>query len=83
MKTENIEDLPKALRALANIVETDIKRMGSSSNSIGIFGEIDGVVGDFDYEVNGTRVVCNPRGYQRHSGNPENMDFNSSLIVEI
>ena len=52
VKTDNIEDLPNALRALANIVETDIKRMGSSANSIGIFGEIDGVVGDFDYEVN-------------------------------
>ena len=52
VKTDNIEDLPKALRALANIVETDIKRMGSSANSIGIFGEIDGVVGDFDYEIN-------------------------------
>ena len=56
VKTDNIEDLPNALRALANIVETDIKRMGSSANSIGIFGEIDGVVGDFDYEVNGSHL---------------------------
>lgn len=51
VKTDNIEDLPKALRALANIVETDIKRMGRDANSIGIFGDIDGVVGDFDYEI--------------------------------
>lgn len=36
-----------------------------------------------DYEVNGTRVICNPRGYQLYTGNPENMDFNPSLIVEI
>lgn len=56
VKTDNIEDLPKALRALANIVETDIKRMGSSANSIGIFGNIDGVVGDFDYEINGSNL---------------------------
>lgn len=51
VKTDDIKDLPKALRALADIVETDIKRMGSSANSIGIFGRIDGVVGDFDYQV--------------------------------
>ena len=37
----------------------------------------------FDYEANGTRVVCNPRGYQRYSGNPENMDFDPTLIVEV
>ncbi|MBC7750767.1 MAG: metallophosphoesterase [Candidatus Saccharibacteria bacterium] len=36
-----------------------------------------------DYEVKSTRVICNPRGYQLHTGNPENMDFNPSLIVEI
>lgn len=37
----------------------------------------------FDYEANGTRVVCNPRGYQRYSGNPENMDFDPALILEV
>lgn len=37
----------------------------------------------FDYMVNGTRVLCNPRGCQLNNGNAENMDFNPSLIVEI
>lgn len=36
----------------------------------------------FDYQVNGTRVVCNPRGYVR-SGRAENPEFNPSLLVTI
>lgn len=36
-----------------------------------------------DYEVNGTRVICNPRGYLRQSGRNENPDFNPGLVVEI
>lgn len=35
-----------------------------------------------DYEVNGTRVICNPRGYVLYSGN-ENFDFNPSLLIEV
>lgn len=37
----------------------------------------------FDYEVKGTRVICNPRGYQLSTGNSENLDFNPTIIVEI
>lgn len=37
----------------------------------------------FDYEVNGTRVVCNPRGYPLAGGGNENADFDPGLIVEI
>lgn len=36
----------------------------------------------FDYAVNGTRVVCNPRGYARNGVN-ENARFDPSLIVEV
>jgi len=36
-----------------------------------------------DYGVNGTRVICNPRGYQAYSRGPENPNFNPSLIVEV
>lgn len=36
-----------------------------------------------DYELNGTRVVCNPRGYCRYNSNQENFDFNPSFVVEI
>lgn len=36
----------------------------------------------FDYQVAGTRVICNPRGYARDGVN-ENADFNPELIVEL
>jgi predicted phosphodiesterase len=36
-----------------------------------------------DYEVMGTRVVCNPRGYVTFNSGPENFDFNPALVVEI
>ena len=36
----------------------------------------------FDYERNGTRVVCNPRGYAKDGVN-ENPLFDANLIVEI
>ncbi|WP_322106423.1 metallophosphoesterase [Paraburkholderia sp. J41] len=38
----------------------------------------------FDYAVNGTRVVCNPRGYRdRRTGAPENPAFAWDKVVEI
>jgi predicted phosphodiesterase len=36
----------------------------------------------FDYHVKGTRVVCNPRGYQRDGAN-ENAAFDPELVVEV
>ena len=36
----------------------------------------------FDYRVNGTRVVCNPRGYARDGVN-ENPAFDPNFIVEV
>ena len=36
----------------------------------------------FDHLVNGTRVVCNPRGYARGGVN-ENPAFDASFIVEV
>jgi predicted phosphodiesterase len=36
----------------------------------------------FDYEVNGTRVVCNPRGYSRDGVN-ENPAFDPDFVVEV
>ncbi len=36
----------------------------------------------FDYQVEGTRVVCNPRGYAKEGVN-ENPAFNPGLVVEI
>jgi Icc-related predicted phosphoesterase len=34
----------------------------------------------FDYEINGSRVVCNPRGYAPNASTPE---FRPDFIVEI
>ncbi|AMO23752.1 metallophosphoesterase [Ramlibacter solisilvae] len=36
----------------------------------------------FDYRVNGTRVLCNPRGYAREGVN-ENASFDPGLTVEV
>ena len=35
-----------------------------------------------DYELNGTRVICNPRGYSS-SDDYENMAFNASMVIEV
>jgi Icc-related predicted phosphoesterase len=36
----------------------------------------------FDYVLNGTRVVCNPRGYAK-DGISENPRFDANFLVEI
>jgi calcineurin-like phosphoesterase family protein len=36
----------------------------------------------FDYQVHGTRVVCNPRGYVR-DGVLENENFNPVFTVDV
>ncbi|MFM2088774.1 MAG: hypothetical protein RLZZ237_3643 [Pseudomonadota bacterium] len=36
-----------------------------------------------DYRIGGCRVVCNPCGYKRPDGTPENEQFNPGLIVEL
>lgn len=38
---------------------------------------------NLDYNVNGTRVVTNPRGYPDKHGGVENTKFNPAFIVEI
>lgn len=42
----------------------------------------------FDYELDGTRVLCNPRGYpegypMRKTGLFENVDFDPNFVVEV
>lgn len=37
---------------------------------------------NLDYETNGTRVICNPRGYVT-SRSAENSKFNPSLVIEL
>ncbi len=36
-----------------------------------------------DYKLNGTRVICNPRGYALFEYDPENMDFDPGLVIEV
>ncbi len=36
----------------------------------------------FDYDLGGTRVVCNPRGYAKDGVN-ENPRFDAGLVVEV
>lgn len=37
----------------------------------------------FDYRVGRCRVVCNPRGYPRRNGAPENPRFDPNLVLEV
>ena len=37
---------------------------------------------NIDYQANGTRVICNPRGYVTYRG-AENFNFDPKLVVEI
>lgn len=37
----------------------------------------------FDYQVDGCRVVCNPRGYLNWHGEFENTNFDPRLVVEV
>lgn len=37
---------------------------------------------NLDYEVNGTRVICNPRGYVTYQGQ-ENFNFKPGLVVKL
>ena len=36
----------------------------------------------FDYRVNGTRILCNPRGYSK-DGVVENAQFDAGLVIEV
>jgi len=37
----------------------------------------------FDYRVEGCRVVCNPLGYLKRNGAPENSRFDANFVVDI
>lgn len=58
-----------------------------ASNLDHLFGKMDLWVhghthDNFDYVANGTRVICNPRGYVTYRGQ-ENFDFDPKLVVEV
>lgn len=37
----------------------------------------------FDYKLEDTRVICNPRGYYSESGNYLNLDYNEELLINV
>lgn len=56
INTNTVEDIPNALRDLADIVEKDITVMGYRANGIGMFGAPDTISGDFDYQIQQTSL---------------------------
>ncbi|HEY9209974.1 MAG TPA: metallophosphoesterase [Methylotenera sp.] len=59
-----------------------------ASNLDHLFGKMDlwihGHTHDsLDYVKNGTKVICNPRGYSQYEGDVENYSFDPKLVIEI
>lgn len=59
-----------------------------ASNLDHLFGKMDlwihGHTHDsLDYVKNGTRVICNPRGYSRYEQDVENLGFDPKLVIEV
>lgn len=78
--------LPSALSVADRFIEEPLSAC-FASNLYYLFGQMDlwihGHTHDtFDYSRNGTRVVCNPRGYVTRNGG-ENNEFDPALIVEV
>lgn len=59
---------------------SDLEHLLSEKISLWVHGHMHD---SSDYVLNGTRVVCNPRGYTRRKGKQENVEFNDALIIEI
>jgi len=76
-----------SIQSVADRYKNDILSACFASNLDGLLGYselwIHGHTHDsFDYIANGTRVICNPRGYV-HKGKQENLRFNPELVIEI
>ncbi len=73
-------------KSVAERFDGDLLSACFASNLDHLFGKMDlwihGHTHDnFDYVANGTRVICNPRGYVKYAS-AENSDFNSKLVIE-
>jgi len=76
-----------SMQSVADRFKNDLLSACFASNLDGMFGFCDlwihGHTHDcMDYTSNGTRVVCNPRGYVTSRGS-ENKKFNPELVIEI
>ena len=77
-----------SMQSVSDKYKTSILSACFASNLDSLFGRgalwIHGHTHDsFDYEQNGTRVLCNPRGYSRYGHDQENNEFNPVLVVEL
>jgi len=57
VNTDNISDIPTALRLLADIVEKNISIQGDRANSIGHSFTDEVIVYDFDYQIQNTNMT--------------------------
>lgn len=79
--------LPSA-ESVATRYKDDLLSACFSSNLDHLFGKMDlwihGHTHDsLDYVKNGTRIVCNPRGYSRYEKDVENFNFDPKLVIEV
>jgi len=77
-----------SMQSVADRFKTSILSACFGSNLDVLFGRsrlwIHGHTHDsLDYVQNGTRVVCNPRGYSRYGTDQENFDFNPTFVADI
>jgi hypothetical protein len=61
---------------------TDIEDLmrGPNAPALWLHGHVHS---SFDYELAGTRVICNPRGYPMQDGSRENPHFDPTLTIEV
>ena len=76
------------LLSIPELYKTDLLRAAYASDLTRLMGKaglwIHGHIHTSrDYVVNGTRIVCNPRGYCHKNGSFENVNFDMRFIVEV
>lgn len=76
-----------SMLSVADRFKNDLLSACFASNLDELFGKYDlhihGHTHDYiDYVSEGTRVICNPRGYVRN-GRSENLKFDAGLVVEV
>jgi predicted phosphodiesterase len=76
-----------SVKSVAARFEADVLSACFASHLDHLFGKaglwIHGHTHDnFDYEANGTRVICNPRGYVTYN-RTENTSFNPALVIDV
>ncbi|TWC71041.1 metallophosphoesterase family protein [Herbaspirillum sp. SJZ099] len=86
-RTVVVTHMAPSLRSVATRYAQDLVSAAFSSNLDALVERADlwvhGHTHDsFDYRIGNCRVICNPCGYLRRDGTPENERYNPDLIVE-